>query len=250
MKKSLFILFILLMLFVVSGCDSKASTIEEKPISTENYSTTDINLDEQEIAIADNQTNVENETVTEQDIKIIEEEQEENIKQKNPADFSYWVVFKNPDGNELQRTIEKYGATPSYTGDTPLYWDNNNWYKFIGWDKELKPIITNTYITAEYEYGGKLRKEKNITSSNLVTVTFELGGSGYGHMDPNVTSIQVSIGTTYSITGNVITIDGNSYTAYGGPGDGAIENWYYNGTPTTGGQILENATFEIIFYPV
>ena len=73
------------------------------------------------------------------------------------------MVFKNPDGNELQRTIEKYGTTPEYVGETPVYWDNVNWYRFTGWDQELKPITTNTYITAEYEFGGELKEEKEET---------------------------------------------------------------------------------------
>ena len=88
------------------------------------------------------------------DIETIEEKQK-----VDPSKYSYWVVFKNPDGNELQRTIEKYGTTPEYVGEEPTYWDKDNWYKFTGWDKELKPITTNTYITAEYEFGGKLKEE-------------------------------------------------------------------------------------------
>lgn len=86
----------------------------------------------------------------------IETKEEETV---DPTKYSYWVVFKNPDGNELQRTIEKYGTTPVYTGDTPVYWDSENWYRFTGWDQELKPITTNTYITAEYEFGGELKQE-------------------------------------------------------------------------------------------
>lgn len=91
------------------------------------------------------------------DIETKEEEQEEKV---DPTQYSYWVVFKNPDGNELQRTIEKYGTTPVYTGDTPVYWDTENWYKFTGWNQELKPITTNTYITAEYKFGGELQQEE------------------------------------------------------------------------------------------
>lgn len=88
------------------------------------------------------------------DIETIDEESVDSTQ------YSYWVVFKNPDGNELQRTIEKYGTIPVYTGDTPVYWDSENWYRFTNWDQELKPIVTNTYITAEYEFGGELIKEE------------------------------------------------------------------------------------------
>ena len=96
------------------------------------------------------------------DIETIEEKQEETAS-TDPSEYSYWVVFKNPDGNELQRTIEKYGTTPEYVGDTPVCWDSDYWYKFTGWDQELKPITTNTYITAEYEMGGPLKKETTVT---------------------------------------------------------------------------------------
>lgn len=117
------------------------------------------------------------------DIETKEEEQEETV---DPTQYSYWVVFKNPDGNELQRTIEKYGATPVYTGDTPVYWDTENWYKFTGWNQELKPIITNTYITAEYKFGGELQQEEEPapaptpvpTPPVMYTVTFDMQGHG------------------------------------------------------------------------
>lgn len=119
------------------------------------------------------------------DIETIEEKQEEK-KTVDKTKYKYWVVFYNPDGNELQRTIEKYGATPEYKGDTPVYWDSENWYKFTGWNKELKPITTNTYITAEYEYGGKLKKEeakpvcKN-TSTYLIKITSSEGSGSYNY---------------------------------------------------------------------
>ena len=92
------------------------------------------------------------------DIETIEEKQE----QIDLTTYDYWIVFYNPDGNELQRTAEKYGSTPKYVGDTPVYWDSNYWYKFIGWtDKygndieEFEPITGNKYIYAKYEIGGR-----------------------------------------------------------------------------------------------
>ena len=75
------------------------------------------------------------------DIEVIEEkQQEQTITTSDPSKYSYWVVFYDSNNNELQRTIESYGTTPSYKEALPV--------GFISWDKELKPITTNTYIKA------------------------------------------------------------------------------------------------------
>lgn len=220
------------------GCNNSSnSTMEEQPISTEEYPIADIQQDEQDIAIVGGYTDVEDGTITDElkqlfdsvfdgftgasyepvelvatqvvagtnykflangtkttnpiikgtyyiyinkdldgnisllDIETIEESQEETkqeiSKEQDPTKLSYWVVFYNPDGHELYRTIMKYGSTPVYEGDTPSYWDSDNWYKFVCWTdkqgneiKEFKPIIGNTYIYAKYKFGGEF-KEKN-----------------------------------------------------------------------------------------
>ena len=111
------------------------------------------------------------------DIETIKESQEETKqevnKEQDPTKLSYWVVFYNPDGHELYRTIMKYGLTPVYEGDTPSYWDSDNWYKFVCWTdkqgneiKEFKPITGNTYIYAKYKMGGELKNRNgNVISS-------------------------------------------------------------------------------------
>ena len=195
------------------------------------------------------------------DIETIEEKQEETAS-TDPSEYSYWVVFKNPDGNELQRTIEKYGTTPEYVGDTPVYWDSDYWYRFTNWDKELKPITTNTYITAEYEMGGPLKKEETTVTpapSGLVTVTFIITdgneGNGYMQKDPNTshipsgTQIQFPIGANYSTNGNEITINGEVYTAFC-DSTGSFAYWEVNDSQDTSGQITENSTITAMFYPV
>ena len=82
------------------------------------------------------------------------------------ANYNYWVVFYNPDGNELQRTAQKLGTTPVYEGEEPYYWDIDYWYRFICWTdkegneiKEFTPITGNTYIYAKYEIGGENKPE-------------------------------------------------------------------------------------------
>lgn len=84
--------------------------------------------------------------------------------------INYWVVFYNPDGNELQRSAIKYGTVPTFDGGTPQYWDEDYWYKFVCWTdkqgneiKEFKPITGNTYIYAKYEMGGEHRKVEEST---------------------------------------------------------------------------------------
>ena len=190
------------------------------------------------------------------DIETIEEKQEETAS-TDPSKYSYWVVFKNPDGNELQRTIEKYGTTPEYVGDTPVYWDSDYWYRFTNWDKELKPITTNTYITAEYEMGGPLKKETTVTPapSGLVTVTFSLGASGNSYLQEknSLTSyimdgaeVQYPVGTNYSINGTEITINGVTWNLRV-VNEGPFDHWEYNDSPTTSGQIMENSTLSAKF---
>ena len=230
MKKLLTLLLTLLMVFTLVGCNS---TKEEEPVVVDTPQTNEP------------ETKIEEPVVTEN----TETKQEESV---DPTKYSYWVVFKNPDGNELQRTIEKYGTTPVYTGDTPVYWDSENWYRFTNWDQELKPIVTNTYITAEYEYGGELKKEEPASTpvpSNLVTINLSSGITD-GHMDPDVSSIQVPIGTTYSVSANTITIGGVVYTSIKGTGEGDFSNWTFDPAPTTSGVITEDCTISAIYMPI
>ena len=62
----------------------------------------------------------------------------------------FTVTFKNGDQTLLTVPDVKYGATPSYTGETPVKAsDAENNYVFEGnWDPTLGPIIGNTIYTA------------------------------------------------------------------------------------------------------
>ena len=238
MKKLLTLLLTLLTLLAIVGCGSNG--IEEQPI--------DVPIAE----VNEPETKIEEPVVTEN----IETKDEESV---DPTQYSYWVVFKNPDGNELQRTIEKYGTTPVYTGDTPTYWDSENWYRFTNWDKELKPITGNTYITAEYEFGGELKQEKDEpapTPSNLVTVTFAIGDSPDSYMtekdvsSPHISQLKFLIGTNFTISGQEITINGVTYELHIDTLHESFDHWEYNGTRTTsGGVISENCTIRVATMP-
>ena len=113
--------------------------------------------------------------------------------------MNYWVVFYNPDGNELQRSAIKYGTVPTYNGGTPQYWDNDYWYKFVCWTdkqgneiKEFKPIVGNTYIYAKYEIGGKNKpKEKESKPSPVVHVTGISVSSSYVTFGMNSVTVTI-----------------------------------------------------------
>lgn len=153
--------------------------------------------------------------------------------------------IQESDGNELQRTIEKYGTTPEYVGDTPVYWDSDYWYRFTNWDKELKPITTNTYITAEYEMGGPLKKEE---ADNMITVVFDVSGTNSAYMTDGVYSLKCAIGSTFSITDNSVTINGVEHKV----ADGYSTPSGWDIIPTSsvsGNQIIGNVTFSAILMP-
>ena len=81
------------------------------------------------------------EVIEEHELKIFEPEEEIDTKIKQDVtNMSFWVVFYDQYGNELQREALKYGTVPSYKGILPK--------GFIGWDKSLKAITGNTYIHA------------------------------------------------------------------------------------------------------
>ena len=67
----------------------------------------------------------------------------------------FWIVFYDQNGNELQRTAEKYGSTPIFKGNLPegfIKWK----YKKTGKDvTTFLPIVTNTYFIAEQTISSK-----------------------------------------------------------------------------------------------
>ena len=81
------------------------------------------------------------------DIETIEEKQEEAPKQ-DVTQMSFWVVFYDQYGNELQREALKYGTVPEYKTSLPEGFDK--WvYKKSGKDVgKLKAITGNTYYQA------------------------------------------------------------------------------------------------------
>ena len=180
--------------------------------------------------------------------------------------INYWVVFYNPDSSEIQRSAIKYGTIPTFDGDTPQYWDEDYWYKFVCWtDKqgneinEFKPITGNTYIYAKYEIGGvnkPIVKEEPAPTPSNATVIFNIGGSGFGYMEENVTGSQYpdgtqmsfAIGTSFSINGDELTINGVTYVPHETHGE-MFEHWECNGAIVASGQIEGDTAFDAKFGP-
>ena len=85
------------------------------------------------------------------DIEVIEEKQEqvkEEVHKQDITQMSFWVVFYDQYGNELQREALKYGTVPEYKTWLPEGFDK--WiYKRSGKDVgTLKAITGNTYYQA------------------------------------------------------------------------------------------------------
>lgn len=181
-------------------------------------------------------------------------ESEDNIE-GDIANYNYWVVFYNPDGNELQRTAQKLGTTPVYEGEEPYYWDADYWYRFICWTdkegneiKEFTPITGNTYIYAKYEIGGENKPEPAPEPSNTCTIAFKLDkdldvevGKIQNASGDKVTSITVPKGTEFSSSGNDITIGGIVLTVVANSG------FAFHSFDPSSGTITSDTTINVYF---
>ena len=64
---------------------------------------------------------------------------------------TYTVTWKNHDGATLKTDTVAYGATPTYTGETPTKAsDQNGKYTFTGWDKDIAPVTGDVTYTARF----------------------------------------------------------------------------------------------------
>lgn len=126
MKKFISILLISLLVFGLVACRSKEDT-------------TSLGNDETQDVVQQESQEIIEEDSKQQEV-IVEEPKKEDIKEQDVTKMSFWVVFYDQYGNELQREVLKYGSVPVYKG----YYPDG----FESWDKVLKAIVGNTYIHA------------------------------------------------------------------------------------------------------
>lgn len=78
---------------------------------------------------------------------------------------NYPVTFQNWDGTVLQTGDVAYGATPAYTGETPVRPEDEQWvYRFSGWTPKIVPATGEAVYTAEYEPMQRLKAGPNTVS--------------------------------------------------------------------------------------
>lgn len=65
--------------------------------------------------------------------------------------MEYLVIFLNYDGTELYKTMVKAGETAVYQGGIPVKPNE----EFIGWNKSLKNVTDNMFVTAVFEKAKK-----------------------------------------------------------------------------------------------
>ena len=68
----------------------------------------------------------------------------------------YNVKFVNDDGTELQSDELEYGATPAYTGETPVKAETDDYkYVFVGWNPEISPVTGDIVYKATFKEQAK-----------------------------------------------------------------------------------------------
>ena len=118
-------------------------------------------------------------TISLLDIEVISETKEE-AKTQDVTQMSFWVVFYDQYGNELQREALKYGTVPEYKSWLPEGFDKWVYKKSQKDVGTLKAITGNTYYQAVchevYHSSSDPTPEPTPTVTNY-TVSFNLNGS-------------------------------------------------------------------------
>lgn len=87
------------------------------------------------------------------------------VAQFKEIQTKFTVTFENYDGTELFKTYVLSGSDVTYQGNTPTKPDTAEFeYEFIGWDKPLTNITTDTIFVAQYS-----ETKKYITPTYIVT---------------------------------------------------------------------------------
>lgn len=102
-----------------------------------------------------------------------------------PEIVIHTCTFNNYDGKTLEIDKVVDGGSVRFLGETPVRSsDEANTYKFIGWDKPLDNIVTDTIITAMFSSTARLYKCTFYTSSDKT----EIYSYFYAHYGDNIGS--------------------------------------------------------------
>ena len=143
----------------------------------------------------------------------------------------YTITWLNEDGTvlEVDEGVE-YGKNPSYDGDIPTKAaDVQYTYTFDKWSPDLAAVTGSATYTATYT-----------ATLNKYTVSVLDDSTGYGSVisSNGETGITVDYGTPVSISENVITIAGETFTATPKDNEGEysyeFKNWSETITQVTG----------------
>ena len=127
---------------------------------------------------------------------------------------TYTVTFKNWDGETLQSGEYAYGATPAYSGETPVKPATSQYtYTFTGWDPEIAEVTADATYTAVYTATVNKYTITWIIDGVEETEEYEYGATP-AHVDPEK---EADAQYTYTFTGwdpEVTAVTGNAtYTA-------------------------------------
>ena len=141
MKKLLTLLLTLLMVLTLVACNSK----KEEPTPTVDEP---VVVEKQEEEVKQEEPVIVEETKQEDKEDTTTKEEVKTILNDDVTQMSFWVVFYDQYGNELQREALKYGTTPTYKANLPKGFEK--WvYKKSQKDANISKAITgNTYYQA------------------------------------------------------------------------------------------------------
>lgn len=116
---------------------------------------------------------------------------------------AYTITFLDGDGNTLQSTAVKKGATPAYSGSTPTKAEDASYtYSFSGWLPALAEVTADAVYTAQFD---AISKETGFYADIV---------------DATATSLTINTNVTgWSLSKWPYTINGTSYGRKEGSGD-------------------------------
>ncbi|MBQ9544024.1 MAG: dockerin type I repeat-containing protein [Clostridia bacterium] len=115
---------------------------------------------------------------------------------------SYTVVFAGAEGQTLQSSSVVYGATPEYTGETPVRATDGSFvYSFERWEPQIAPVAGDVRCEPVFSAVPVLREGRNALSFGeyeTVTFPFTPETDGYYRILSDGDAIRPTVGLTDS----------------------------------------------------